>query len=112
MDAHDWNDRYAAMGLIWSEEPNQFVADVVQELTAGRALDLACGEGRSPGKDGPLPPSTSPMSRSTKLGGSALRQGSLWTGAVPTLPSGSRRRLRLTSSFFPTCTFLMSRCRS
>jgi len=47
MDAHDWNDRYAATALVWSEGPNQFVADTVQELTAGRALDLACGEGRN-----------------------------------------------------------------
>jgi SAM-dependent methyltransferase len=47
MDAHDWDERYAAQDLVWSEGPNQFVAEVAQELAPGRALDLACGEGRN-----------------------------------------------------------------
>ncbi|MFF2041373.1 class I SAM-dependent methyltransferase [Kitasatospora sp. NPDC058170] len=72
MDSQDWDDRYAASGLVWGAEPNRWV---VRELTGlraaadpaegpaeafaegadepaegparGRALDLAAGEGRN-----------------------------------------------------------------
>jgi len=47
MDAHDWDDRYAATDLVWSAEPNQFVARECGDLPPGRAVDLACGEGRN-----------------------------------------------------------------
>jgi SAM-dependent methyltransferase len=47
MEAHDWNERYAASELVWSKSPNQFVAEVAREFPCGRALDLACGEGRN-----------------------------------------------------------------
>lgn len=47
MDRDDWNTRYAGAELVWSAEPNRFVAEVVGPLPAGRALDLACGEGRN-----------------------------------------------------------------
>ncbi len=47
MDASDWNARYDTPELIWSGEPNQFLAPEVSDLTPGRALDLACGEGRN-----------------------------------------------------------------
>ncbi len=47
MDAADWNRRYEEHGLVWSAEPNQFLAAEVTDLTPGRALDLACGEGRN-----------------------------------------------------------------
>ena len=48
MDAHDWDDRYAAAELVWSVEPNQFVArEELTDLPAGRAVDLAAGEGRN-----------------------------------------------------------------
>jgi SAM-dependent methyltransferase len=47
MDAQAWNERYAARELVWSAEPNRFVAEVVGPLPPGRALDLACGEGRN-----------------------------------------------------------------
>jgi ubiquinone/menaquinone biosynthesis C-methylase UbiE len=46
MDADQWNARYAAQEL-WGAEPNRFVAPLVDELRPGRALDLACGEGRN-----------------------------------------------------------------
>jgi SAM-dependent methyltransferase len=43
----DWNERYAQKDLVWTAAPNRrFVAEVVS-LPAGRALDLACGEGRN-----------------------------------------------------------------
>lgn len=47
MNREDWNARYAAGGLLWGVQPNRFVAAEVEELTPGRALDLACGEGRN-----------------------------------------------------------------
>jgi SAM-dependent methyltransferase len=47
MDADGWNARYEAAGLVWSAEPNQFLVAEVTDLRAGRALDVACGEGRN-----------------------------------------------------------------
>ena len=47
MEARDWDERYAASELVWSEGPNRFVEEVVGDLEPGRALDLACGEGRN-----------------------------------------------------------------
>lgn len=47
MDAGHWDERYAAKELVWSAEPNVFVAEATADLPAGRALDLAAGEGRN-----------------------------------------------------------------
>ncbi|MBW2390673.1 MAG: class I SAM-dependent methyltransferase [Deltaproteobacteria bacterium] len=48
MDHGDWNARYAATDLVWGADPNQFVfAELVVRAQQGRALDLACGEGRN-----------------------------------------------------------------
>jgi len=47
MDAREWDERYAASELVWSREPNQFVARELAELPAGTAVDLAAGEGRN-----------------------------------------------------------------
>src|SRR5689334_8315406 len=47
MDAAAWDERYAATELVWSATPNQFVESALAELPPGRALDLACGEGRN-----------------------------------------------------------------
>ncbi|MBW3084020.1 tRNA 5-carboxymethoxyuridine methyltransferase [Austwickia sp. TVS 96-490-7B] len=46
MDAHDWDERYAA-GRVWSVEPNRWVVSELSGVTPGRALDAACGEGRN-----------------------------------------------------------------
>jgi SAM-dependent methyltransferase len=43
----DWNDRYAQKELVWTAEPNRRFAAEVEGLEPGRALDLACGEGRN-----------------------------------------------------------------
>jgi 2-polyprenyl-3-methyl-5-hydroxy-6-metoxy-1,4-benzoquinol methylase len=43
----DWDERYAQPGLVWSAEPNRFLVAEVAGLQPGRALDLACGEGRN-----------------------------------------------------------------
>lgn len=43
----DWNARYAQKELVWSSGPNRLFAAEVGGLAPGRALDLACGEGRN-----------------------------------------------------------------
>jgi len=47
MDAEAWDERYAAAALVWSAEPNRFVAQECADLPPGRAVDLAAGEGRN-----------------------------------------------------------------
>ncbi|NYE35451.1 SAM-dependent methyltransferase [Nocardioides cavernae] len=47
MDAHAWDERYAASDLVWSREPNQLVAAELADLAPGTAVDLAAGEGRN-----------------------------------------------------------------
>jgi len=47
VDAAAWDSRYAGSELIWSAEPNRFVAAELGALPPGRALDLASGEGRN-----------------------------------------------------------------
>jgi SAM-dependent methyltransferase len=47
VDSTAWDERYAATELVWSAGPNQFVEDELAGLAPGRALDLACGEGRN-----------------------------------------------------------------
>jgi SAM-dependent methyltransferase len=47
VDATAWDDRYRERELVWSGEPNVFVAEEVADLSPGRALDLAAGEGRN-----------------------------------------------------------------
>jgi SAM-dependent methyltransferase len=47
VDAQAWDERYAAAELVWSAEPNLFVAAELADLAPGRALDLAAGEGRN-----------------------------------------------------------------
>ena len=48
MNAEDWDRRYAGNEYVWHLEPNRFLPGLVEDLPAGgRALDLACGEGRN-----------------------------------------------------------------
>jgi len=47
MKAEAWNARYAQKELVWSAGPNRFLVAEVADLPPGRALDLACGEGRN-----------------------------------------------------------------
>ncbi|RKT79331.1 methyltransferase family protein [Terracoccus luteus] len=47
MDASDWDARYAATDLVWSVEPNRFVAEIFSDLSPGAVLDVAAGEGRN-----------------------------------------------------------------
>jgi SAM-dependent methyltransferase len=47
MDAQAWDRRYAGTKLVWDAGPNRFVVDETSRLAPGRALDLACGEGRN-----------------------------------------------------------------
>jgi SAM-dependent methyltransferase len=47
MERDDWNRRYAAEEFIWTVEPNRFLVSEAADLTPGRALDVAAGEGRN-----------------------------------------------------------------
>lgn len=47
MDPAAWDAKYAARELLWSEGPNRFLPLLAEGLAPGRALDLACGEGRN-----------------------------------------------------------------
>ncbi len=47
MQKSDWDARYAAKDLVWGRDPNRFVAEALADAEPGRALDLACGEGRN-----------------------------------------------------------------
>ena len=47
MDAATWNARYAGSDLVWGAAPNLFVVAEFQGYPPGRALDIACGEGRN-----------------------------------------------------------------
>ena len=45
MRSEDWDARYAA-AQQWSDEPNALAASLLADVPAGRALDVAAGEGR------------------------------------------------------------------
>jgi len=47
MNSEEWNRRYAGAELIWTATPNRFLVSETADLTPGRALDAACGEGRN-----------------------------------------------------------------
>lgn len=47
MDHQTWDERYGAAELVWSAGPNQFLVSELEGAVPGRALDLACGEGRN-----------------------------------------------------------------
>ncbi len=47
MSSDAWDRRYAAKELIWTSQANRFLVEEAQALTPGRALDVACGEGRN-----------------------------------------------------------------
>ncbi len=47
MDSAFWDRRYEGRELIWTAEPNRFLVAEARELSPGRALDVACGEGRN-----------------------------------------------------------------
>ena len=47
MSAQEWDARYRGSDLVWGVKPNRWVEQEVAALPPGRALDLACGEGRN-----------------------------------------------------------------
>jgi SAM-dependent methyltransferase len=47
MSSAEWDSRYAGRELLWTATPNRFLVAEVADLPAGRALDLATGEGRN-----------------------------------------------------------------
>jgi ubiquinone/menaquinone biosynthesis C-methylase UbiE len=47
VDSPQWDERYSGAEFEWSMHPNQFAAAELAGPPAGRALDLAAGEGRN-----------------------------------------------------------------
>lgn len=47
MTAQQWDERYSHKDLVWTAQPNRFLVSEVADMTPGRALDIACGEGRN-----------------------------------------------------------------
>ncbi len=47
MKAEGWDERYRSADLVWGTTPNRWVERELAGLAPGRALDLACGEGRN-----------------------------------------------------------------
>ncbi len=47
MRAEEWDRRYEEKPWLWRVEPNVFLVAEVGEMAPGRALDVACGEGRN-----------------------------------------------------------------
>lgn len=47
MKRERWNERYAEREFLWGVEPNRLFTAEVRDLLPGRALDVACGEGRN-----------------------------------------------------------------
>ncbi|MFP5364530.1 MAG: class I SAM-dependent methyltransferase [Thermoleophilia bacterium] len=47
MDSTGWDRRYGGSELVWTADANRFLVAEVEQLPPGRALDLACGEGRN-----------------------------------------------------------------
>lgn len=46
MRREQWDRKYAAEEQLWSSRPYRLLAPEIEGLAPGRALDLACGEGR------------------------------------------------------------------
>lgn len=44
-DQSFWDERYCSRPNLWSGNPNPHLVSDVEELPAGQALDVACGEG-------------------------------------------------------------------
>lgn len=47
VNREQWDIRYRDKELVWSAGPNQFVVSEIDSMAPGRALDVACGEGRN-----------------------------------------------------------------
>jgi SAM-dependent methyltransferase len=47
MDRSFWDRRYAEPQFVWTTEANRFLIEEADRMAPGRALDLACGEGRN-----------------------------------------------------------------
>lgn len=47
MTSQQWDERYSLKDLVWTAQPNQFLVSELVDMLPGRALDIACGEGRN-----------------------------------------------------------------
>jgi SAM-dependent methyltransferase len=46
-NAAEWDERYRSSDLVWSAEPNRWVAEIAGHWPPGKAIDLAAGEARN-----------------------------------------------------------------
>jgi SAM-dependent methyltransferase len=46
-DVTFWDERYRSQNTVWGVAPNRWVEQQLSDLHPGRAIDLACGEGRN-----------------------------------------------------------------
>jgi SAM-dependent methyltransferase len=46
-NAAKWDEAYSGSELVWSAEPNRWVAEIARDWTPGKAIDLAAGEARN-----------------------------------------------------------------
>lgn len=65
MDSTHWNDRSTTVEKVWKADSNIFQAVEARTLPTGRALDVACGEGRNAGEGSPNRAGRSPASPSS-----------------------------------------------
>ena len=47
MERQKWDKRHSGTEIVWSAEPNRQLVCEVKGLVPGRALDVACGQGRN-----------------------------------------------------------------
>lgn len=47
LEREEWDRKYAARDPLWTAEPNQFAVRELSDLSPGRALDVAAGQGRN-----------------------------------------------------------------
>jgi hypothetical protein len=98
-NASGWDDRYRTAEFVWKTELNRFLPAEVAGLQPGRALDLACGEGRNAVWLSPtrvtracgwelVGPSGADHGRQTRAGSDVP-----YVPSVPTWPRVGRRRL-------------------
>jgi SAM-dependent methyltransferase len=46
-NAAEWDEAYSGSELVWSAQPNRWVAEIAADWPPGKAIDLAAGEARN-----------------------------------------------------------------
>src|SRR6266508_4689447 len=97
MEREAWDRRYHGTELLWTAEPNRFVAAELRDLPPGRALDLGAGAGRNAvwlaerGWRVTAVDFSSGPGQGTGAGAGARRQRGLGVGRLARLPARAGR---------------------